>query len=285
MRRERVRANGLWFEALVAGEGAPLALLLHGFPDDARSWTPVLEGLAAAGWTAVAPWLRGYPPSDPAPRGDYGLPALARDVTALIAALGRERALVIGHDWGAVAAYAAAQHAPARCSRLVALSVPPVPVLLRALLRPDQARRSAYMAAFQLPGAAARLRADLEGAVRRLWTAWSPDWRPPPGRVEEVARTLAAPGALEAALAYYRALGPRGWTRPRALAASARLLRRPIAVPARLLVGERDGCIAPSAFAGAEAAFSAAVELEVVPGAGHFLPLEAPELVLAAALG
>lgn len=271
MERRVIQANGLRFTTLQAGDGA-LALCLHGFPDDAGSMVPLLEGLAARGFLAVAPYMRGYRPTELAADGDYSIPTLGADAVALVGALGRRRALVIGHDWGAVAAYAAAAQAPERFRGLVALSVPPLRTFLRNLSG-TQARRSWYMGLFQVPLLAERalLRRDL-ALVDRLWRAWSPGWTPPPGRIAEVKATLRRPGAARAALAYYRGLKrPRAWS----------LAATPLRVPGRLLVGARDGCVGPEVFSGAEAAFAAPCSVTVVPDAGHFLPLEAPEIVLA----
>jgi pimeloyl-ACP methyl ester carboxylesterase len=107
-----IRANGVHFAYFDAGQG-PLVLCLHGFPDTAWSFVPLLERLAAAGYCAVAPFMRGYPPSGPAPDGDYRVITLGRDALALIEALGAQRAVLVGHDWGAAATYIAAALAPA----------------------------------------------------------------------------------------------------------------------------------------------------------------------------
>ena len=107
-----VEANGIDFECLRAGAGDRLALCLHGFPDDAGSMRPVLDRLADAGFTAVAPYMRGYAPTDPAPHGDYSAGALGSDAVALADVLSGTLdvaggPVLVGHDWGAVAAYAA----------------------------------------------------------------------------------------------------------------------------------------------------------------------------------
>jgi pimeloyl-ACP methyl ester carboxylesterase len=268
----RVAANGLTFEALSVGDGPRLALLLHGFPDDAGSMRPLAERLAAHGFTAVAPFMRGYGATGPAPDGRYGASALAADVLALVAALGRRRALVVGHDWGAVAGYAAAVRDPDVVARLVAISVPPPRVLLRNLPRhPAQLGRSAYMARFQVPWVAERgLRRDGMAEVDRLWARWSPGFIPPAGRLEAVKASLGAPGALEAALGYYRALR-------RPSREDLGLLLGRVPAPTLVVAGARDGCIAPEVYEDLDDGFVAPRRLVVVPWAGHFVPLEATD--------
>ncbi|MFE1880292.1 alpha/beta fold hydrolase [Streptomyces diastatochromogenes] len=149
VRRRTVRAGGLEVPILEAGSG-PLVLCLHGFPDHAASWAGLLDRLAQDGYWAVAPAQRGYWPGGAAPDGSYRASATGQDVLALIEALGRERADLVGHDLGARAAYAAANLDPARVRRLVGMSVPYGPGLRTAWLADgDQQRRSWYMFFFQ----------------------------------------------------------------------------------------------------------------------------------------
>src|SRR5215469_16133323 len=118
VRAGTARANGLEFGLLEAGGPGPLALCLHGFPDTAHTWTRLLPVLAGAGFHAVAPFLRGYAPTTVPADGAYDLGALAADAVALHEMLGGSGdAVLIGHDWGAEIAYAAAAHAPDRWRR------------------------------------------------------------------------------------------------------------------------------------------------------------------------
>ena len=120
---DTVRANGLSFAYLSEGSG-PLVLLLHGFPDTAYTWDRAMPALAAAGYRAVAPFMRGYHPTEIPADGCYDIDTLARDAVALIDALGEERAVIVGHDWGATAAYGAAATAPERVQLVIALGIP-----------------------------------------------------------------------------------------------------------------------------------------------------------------
>src|SRR5215467_6620098 len=120
-----VRANGLEFGLLETGSG-PLALCLHGFPDSAHTWRHLLPALAGAGYRAVAPFMRGYAPTAVPKDGAFQVGALASDANALHEALGGdESAVLIGHDWGAGAAYSAAAYAPGRWRKVVTMAVPP----------------------------------------------------------------------------------------------------------------------------------------------------------------
>ena len=109
------------FAYLEAGPSdGPLALCLHGFPDHAPTWEHLMPELAAAGYHVVAPWLRGYAPTGLAPDGNYQVATLALDALALADELAGDRdSVLIGHDWGAIAAYTAVGHRPERFSKLV----------------------------------------------------------------------------------------------------------------------------------------------------------------------
>ena len=199
-----VEANGLTFHYLEAGAG-PLVLALHGFPDHARSYRHQMPALAAAGYRVVAPYLRGYAPTEIPDGGYFGVPALAADAVALARALSDEPVVLIGHDWGAAAAHAAAVMAPERFSKLITIAVPYGPAFPQSLVTSaEQQRRSWYMFFFQLPFAEAAVALDDFAFIERLWRDWSPGWDFPRGELDSLKRTLGAPGVLTAALSYYR---------------------------------------------------------------------------------
>src|SRR5262245_44989399 len=118
-----ILANGMRFAYFEEGVG-PLVLLLHGFPDTAHTWDEVRPALSQAGFRAVTPFMRGYFPSEIPDDGKYDMETFGRDALALIAALGEKQAVVVGHDWGATAAYAAAILEPSRVQKLITLAVP-----------------------------------------------------------------------------------------------------------------------------------------------------------------
>lgn len=263
-------ANGLEFAFLELGEG-PLVLCLHGFPDRAESFVPLLRALANAGYRAVAPYLRGYAPSGFAPDGDYSIGLLAQDVIALIDHFGADRASVVGHDWGAVAGYAAANLRPDRVDRLVTAAVPH---LRRFLLRPTfaQLSRSSYMLAFQWPNAERKLMSNDFADLERRISRWSPGWMfAQQDWWIALKSAFREPRRLSAALAYYRALG-----RLLVDADLWRLATAPVSVPTRVIYGSRDGCIGAEMFANQDHLFTAGLDLQRVE-AGHFMHQERPD--------
>jgi pimeloyl-ACP methyl ester carboxylesterase len=264
---------------LEAGDG-PLVLCLHGFPDHAPTFRPLLEDLAAAGFRAVAPFMRGYAPSTvEAPT--YETAALAADVVALLDALGDgSPACVVGHDWGGVAAQHAAVLAPEKIRRLVTIAIPHAAAFAGALRRdPAQLRRSWYEFVFLAEGFAEKVVAQDDFAfVDRLVAEWSPGGALAPEEWRAIKRTLGAPGVLNAALGYYRAAFLAHHRDP-ALAESAARWADPVPVPTLAIVGADDGCIAPSVSEGREERFSAGRRREVIAGAGHWPHRERADVV------
>ena len=283
-RQGRVSANGLEFAFLEEGEG-PLVLCLHGFPDHARSFRHQLPALADAGFRAVAPFLRGYAPTERPADGRYHAALLARDAVELIAALGYESAVLFGHDWGALAAYGAAILAPERVTKLVTAAVPHGPSFLQAFMTSyDQQRRSWYMFFFQHPFADAAVPHDDFAFIERLWRDWSPGWEFEPEEMESLKRTFRAPGVAPAALEYYRcALNPANDVAELS-EIQGRLAMSPIDVPTLLFHGDRDGCVGVELLDGMEALFPKGLKKVIVPEAGHFMHQEKPDVVNAALL-
>jgi pimeloyl-ACP methyl ester carboxylesterase len=274
-----VTANGVRFATLEAGDG-PLILCLHGFPDHARSFRHQLPALAAAGFRAVAPFMRGYAPTESPADGRFQSAVLAQDAVELIAALGYESAVVFGHDWGAIAAYGAAILAPEKISRLVTAAVPHGPSVLNAFLSDyDQQRRSWYMFFFQQPFADAALAHDDFCFIERLWQDWSPGWQYPAEEMEALKATFRLPGVAQAALAYYRCtLNPANQD-PQLAEPQMLISMAPVVVPTLTLHGARDGCMSANLLAGMDALFPSGLRTVVLPDAGHFVHQEAPEEV------
>lgn len=251
---------------------APLAILLHGFPDCARSFRHQVAPLLDAGFRVARPTLRGYFPSSLARDGRYDLRALADDVLAIAQELSPHAPVhLIGHDWGAVIAYAIAALSPRLLSSLTTLAVPPLRTALPRWLHPRQLWASRYMLALRRPNAARSILAAHLAPIDALWRTWSPGWELP---LEERAPVHAALGSephLDAACAYYRAI-----TRvDRALAAA--LVAR-IEVPSLYLHGANDGCVVAATANHAAQSYRRGT-VKILDDCGHFLHQERPDRV------
>jgi pimeloyl-ACP methyl ester carboxylesterase len=259
--------------AVETGEG-PLVVLLHGFPDFWYGWRHQLGALAAAGFRVVAPDMRGYNLSDkPAGVWSYGLDRLAADVAGLVRACGATRARVVGHDWGGIVAWHAALRHEGLVERLAILNAPTPGALRGAPMPPDQLLRSWYISAFQLPGLPeaalsfhdfALLRSSLAGEVKRPGALTKAD-------LDRYAAAFAEPGALSAAIDYYRAL-------PWSLATDAPKAADRFDRPTLVVWGEQDPHLAP-ALAGLDPARVPHGRVERFPDAGHWVHLDATDPV------
>lgn len=280
MQVRQARANDLDFAMLEAEPAdGQLALFLHGYPDGARTWEHQLPVFAAAGYRAVAPWLRGYPPTEiPPPGAYYDRATLAMDVAALIETLSRGKPCVlIGQDWGAAISYGVLAAFPQLVSRAVLLSVPH-PAQVRATIKksPKHALRSFHWFLFQLPWLPEWLCARRDYAfLETLWKLWSPDFNDH-AHVDEIRRAMATSGALEASLAYYRAMFRNSKADPELSEVRAQI-EQPIHVPTRVLCGSRD--MRKEMLEDQRRYFAGEYDWGIVEGAGHFLHRERPTAV------
>lgn len=251
-------------------------LIMHGFPDDHRSFMGLAEHLAAAGYRAIAPVMRGYEPSSQRPGAIY--PShLADDVIAWMDVLELEHAHVVGHDWGAVAGYAAAGLAPERVLSLTTMAVPPLQQILSwPMLYPHQLRLSWYMGFFQLPLVPERVLK--RGFLDRLWREWGNGAEPSPTALARVHERFAMPGVIPSALSYYRAFAQPNTPEGKR---SQKLLFSPIAVPTLAMSGADDGCMETALFDLALGTddFPAGLKVMRVQRATHWLHLEQPDEV------
>jgi len=231
----QIVANGLRFHVAMAGPvDGPLVVLLHGFPEFWYGWRKQLSALAEAGFRVWAPDQRGYNLSDK-PRGvaAYAIGQLAADVAAMIETAGRERAVVVGHDWGGAVAWHLAEHFPERVERAVIVNVPHPAVMLRHLRRnPKQLWRSWYMFFFQLPWLPERLLTFRQGAL--LERSLRRTSRPGTFSESDLKRYREAwlqPGAMSGMLNGYRAAMRNS---------SSKAPAAPIRTPTLLVWGARD---------------------------------------------
>lgn len=247
----------------------PLVVLLHGFPEHWWSWRHQLAALSKAGFWAVAPDLRGYNESDkPNGTSAYETEKLAGDVAGLIRALGRKDAIVVGHDWGAMVAWAFAMEHPEMLQRLAILNVPHPLQMMRGLRRPRQLKKSWYIFFFQLPLVPERLlRMNDFAAVRRMLRAdgFTHD------EIERYVEALRVPGALTSAIAYYRA------SMRRVLTGRVPKIRR-IDHPVLVIWGDRDIALGKE-MAEPPPRFVPNAKVVHLPEATHWVQNSAPEKV------
>ncbi len=258
------RVRGLVFDALTAGPpDGELVVLLHGFPQTAACWTEVAEALAAAGYRVLAPDQRGYSPgARPGAVRAYRMPELVADVLALASEAGAARFHLVGHDWGGAVAWTLAGRHPERVATLTSVSTPHPQAFARALLTSGQLLRSAYIGFFRIPrlpelALGARGSRGLRFLLARSGLA--PEW------ADSYARALAQPGALSAALAWYRAAIPFGLGVPR------------VPVPTRYVWGSGDPALGRRAATTTVRWVAGPYRFDVLERAGHWLPEHHPE--------
>jgi pimeloyl-ACP methyl ester carboxylesterase len=270
-----VEANGLEFAYLEVGTG-PLAICMHGFPDTPQTWRHLLPVLAGAGYRAVAPYSRGYAPTSVPADGRYQTGALVADVVALHEVLGGDSdAVLIGHDWGAMAAYGAASLAPERWRRLITVAVPPVALAGNPFGDYDAIQRMAYIFFFQTQLADMVLPLDDFDYVRRLWNAWSPGYDSSED-LAAIRQALHEPANVAAVLGYYRALMDPAALHDELAAEQAAAAKIPT-VPTLYVHGQTDGCVPPPN-PDIETALAPGSRFLRLPDVGHFLHLEAPDI-------
>jgi pimeloyl-ACP methyl ester carboxylesterase len=270
----RIRANGLDFAYLEEGEG-PIVLLLHGFPDTAHSWSHQMPVLAAAGYHAVAPYLRGYPPTEIPRDGFYDKGTLATDIAELIRALGGGAPVhLVGQDWGAVITYGVLAAFPELVRRAVVMAVPHPAQVAKSMLEAKHIHRSFHWWFFQLPDLPEKALAENDFAfIDYLWEFWTAPGYGDATHIAEIKRMLAKPGALTATLGYYRALFDPHKADPR-LENLRRSMDRPITVPTLALCGGDD--LRAELMTDQAQYFAGECRFELVAGAGHFLHREKP---------
>lgn len=236
-----IETNGVRLHVVLAGPAdGPLLILLHGFPEFWYGWRRQIEPLAQAGFRVVVPDQRGYNLSEkPDGANAYAIDVLARDVTGLIEALGRQQACLAGHDWGAAVAWHTAARYPERVQKLVILNVPHPAVMIDTLRRsPRQLLKSWYIFFFQLRGLAEWMlgRGDYSGLVNMLKASAKEDTFSTDD-LESYRAAYRQPGALTGMLNWYRAMFQAGLRNQRN---PEPLTPRNIKVPTLVLWGVRD---------------------------------------------
>lgn len=266
--RIEIDANRLRFSARACGpvDGRSV-LLLHGFPESSLSWLPILQSLGDAGYRAVAPDQRGYSRgARPRDMKAYAVSELVEDVLAIAATMQLPRVDLVGHDWGGIVAWIVASRCPDLVRSLTVVSTPHPGALAQTLRAgdPDQVARSAYVGFFRRPEEAERILLGddgMGGGLRTMLVATGLGG----SLVDEYVALMREPGAMTAALNWYRALQ-----------ASDMEGLAPIVVPTLYVWSTGDAALGRKA-AEATAEFVAGrYEFVVLEGVSHWVPEEAP---------
>jgi pimeloyl-ACP methyl ester carboxylesterase len=272
-RHRDIITNGIRMHYVTEGEG-PLVVLLHGFPEFWYSWRYQIPMLAALGNMVVAPDLRGYNDSDkPRNSEGYRVSNLLRDIEGLIHGLGREKAIVIGHDWGGALAWAFASRYPQMIERLIVLNAPHPGAMMRALRTAEQRRKSWYMFFFQIPWLPEQilLRNHAAAIARTLRSSAVQKTAFPDDVLAAYRDAMNKPGVMTAALNYYRQL-----LRNPSRSASAEQVH--ISVPTLLIWGEQDVALGIELTEGLEH-WVDNLQVKRIPDSGHWVQQEKPDLV------
>jgi pimeloyl-ACP methyl ester carboxylesterase len=269
-------------------ETGPVAILLHGFPDDARAWDGVAPELAAQGFRVLVPYLRGYGPTrfrDSATTRSGEQAALGADLLALMDALAIPKAILAGYDWGGRAACVVSALWPERVIGLVSANGYNIQDIAGSIrpAAPAQEARHWYQWYLQTDRGAAGLAENRRELCELLWRLWSPNMG---FTAESYAKTAASfdnPDFVAVAVHSYRHRHRAVAGDPAYAAIERRLAARPvITVPSLVLHGAEDGVDPPANSAGCARHFERLLARKVVSEAGHFLPRESPAEFLAA---
>ena len=272
---QQVDVGDLTFDVRVDGpeDGRPV-LLLHGFPETSLSWSAVTPLLGRAGLRTYAPDQLGYSPgARPDDPGAYSTPNLAQVTADLLTALDVPRADVVGHDWGANVAWALAGWHPDRVRSLTAVSVPhPAAYTVAYRTDPEQKERSGYIRLFWQPGKAEDvLLADNARRLRRMLSGGEGESGVPAEAIDEYVAVLSAPGALTAALNWYRAMS-----------SSDRV--DPVGVPTTYVWSDGDVAIGRTAAEACANYVTGDYSFVELPGITHWIPEQAPDRLAAVIL-
>jgi pimeloyl-ACP methyl ester carboxylesterase len=263
MERLELGVGELVFDARAAGPvDGELVLLLHGFPQTSFSWRHQLPALAEAGYRAVAPDQRGYSPrARPADVPSYRAERYVEDVVGLAEVLGAERFHLVGHDFGGFVAWDIASRHPERLSTLTVVSTPhPAPFSKSILEGGEQRDRSSYMLFFRSPAAEAFFLDDDAAGLRSLYEASGLT------EFDDYVRVLTQPGAMTAALNWYRAVDR-----------SAAMGMGPITTPTLYVWSTNDPALGREAAEATGEHVDGPYRFEVLEGVSHWVPEEAPD--------
>lgn len=263
---EQYGRDDLTFDVREAGPpDGPVVVLLHGFPQHNGSWNAVIDRLTDQGYRCLAPNQRGYSPdARPARRRDYRMSELVADVGALIDASGAQRVHLVGHDWGAAVAWAAAAEIPERLATVSPVSVPHPGAFIKSFVTSRQGLASWYMYLFQLPRLPEWLLTRRNGAVISEFLQRAGQ---KPAAAKRDAHAMSEPGALRAAINWYRALP----------LSDLRAANQKVSVPTLYVWSDQDIALLPKAAHDTARYVTGEYRFEILPGVSHWIPDEQPD--------
>ena len=270
-------------------DGSPV-FLMHGFPYDIQTYAQVAPILAAAGCRVIVPYLRGYGATrflDPTTPRSGEQAALGADLLALMNALDIPRATLAGYDWGGRAACVVAALWPERCGGLVSFNSYNIQNIAKAMVpdRPENERRMWYQYYFHSERGRAGLENDRLALIRFLWSTWSPTWNFDDATFARSAPSFDNPDFVDVVIHSYRHRFGLVAGDPAYAEIEQRLACQPvITVPAITFDGEDDGVRSPSRAGGKGPGFAGPRSHRIVPGVGHNMPQEVPEVFAQAVL-
>jgi pimeloyl-ACP methyl ester carboxylesterase len=263
---EHYRRDDLVFDVRDAGPpDGSVVVLLHGFPQRNDSWNAVIDRLAAEGYRCLAPNQRGYSSgARPLRRRDYRMSELVADVGALIDASGARQVHLVGHDWGAAVAWAAAAEMSDRLATVSPISVPHPGAFMKSLATSRQGLASWYMYVFQLPRIPEWLLTRRHGAFASEFLRRSGQNR---AAIERDVQAMSEPGAMTAGINWYRAIP----------LSDPRNNNRKISVPTLYVWSDRDIALLPKAAHDTARYVSGDYRFEILPDVSHWIPEEQPD--------
>jgi pimeloyl-ACP methyl ester carboxylesterase len=288
---KRIRTNTLEIAYEESGPetGIPV-LLMHGFPYDPRAYDEVTPPLAAAGYRAIVPYLRGYGPtrflSPQTPRSGQQA-ALGRDLLDLMDALHLPNAALVGYDWGGRGACVVAALWPERVRCLVSANGYTIQDIAASAMpaAPDQEHRLWYQYYFHTERGRAGLQANRHEFCKLLWHLWSPNWKFDDATYERTARSFDNPDFVDVVIQSYRHRYGYAPGDPALEPVEKLLAAQPkIRVPTIVLQGEGDGVNTPAAPATLARFFTGRFQRRMIPVIGHNVPQEAPAVVAASVI-
>lgn len=274
---KRLNVNGTTLSYLEQGEGK-LMLFLHGFPDNALTFRKQIDYFSQKGFKVVAPYMRGYFPSDIPADDKYYTITLGKDIVELVKSLTSEKAIVVGHDWGATAAHSAAMLAPELFKKIITASVARGTFSKALIANPEQQRKSWYIYFFQTAIAETAITFNDYDFIKRLYKDWSTEgWKVPEDHIQNVIETFKCQGVTKAAINYYRCFFDKSKLSLKEEEEQKRITFGKITIPTLYLHGESDGCIGVEVCNGMEDYFGDNFQKKIIKNAGHFIHLEKPD--------